>query len=298
MYTIRQAALRSGVNVPLLRAWERRYGIVAPARTDGGYRLYDDAAIDRLRAMRILVDDGMSPRQAADRVADADPDELQRLAAGRAADAEPIGDAASAIAAFVAAAARIDGRAIERAVDELFAIGSFERAIEDRVFPALAALGDAWARGDVDVAGEHAASAAIVRRLSLAFEAAASAAADGDGPILVGLPPGAHHEVAALAFAAAARRIGMPVIYLGTDVPVDSWVAAVRRTGARAIVLGVALDRDVIATNAVVAAVRETHPAVVIGLGGRLAGEIGEDGVLHLPDRLVDAVEELRGAVR
>jgi len=297
MYTIRQAALRSGVNVPLLRAWERRYGIVAPTRTDGGYRLYDDAAIDRLRAMRVLVDDGMSPRQAADRVADADPDELSAIVGGRAADSEPAGDAASAVAAFVAGAARIDGRAIERAVDELFAIGSFERAIEDRVFPALSALGDAWASGDVDVAGEHAASAAIVRRLSLAFEAAASASADGDGPILVGLPPGAHHEVAALAFATAARRVGMPVIYLGTDVPVDSWVAAVGRTGARTIVLGVALDRDVVATNAVVAAVRDAHPAVGIGLGGRLAGEVAGDGVLRLPDRLLDAVDTIRAAI-
>lgn len=297
MYTIRQAAIRSGVNVPLLRAWERRYGIVAPARTDGGYRLYDDAAIDRLRAMRVLVDDGMSPRQAADQVAAAVPDELSAIVGSRTSDAEPAGDAASAVEAFVAAAARIDGRAIARAVDELFAAGSFERAIEDRVFPALSALGDAWMRGEVDVAGEHAASAAIVRRLSLAFEAAASVSADGDRPILVGLPPGAHHEVAPLAFATAVRRAGLPVVYLGTDVPVASWVAAVTRTSARAMVLGVALDRDVIATDAVVDAVRRDHPSLVIGLGGRLAGDVNGDGVFRLPDGLLDAVDQLRRAV-
>lgn len=297
MYTIRQAAIRSGVNVPLLRAWERRYGIVAPARTDGGYRLYDDAAIDRLRAMRVLVDDGMSPRQAADQVAAAAPDELSAIVGSGTSDAEPAGDAASAVEAFVAAAARIDGRAIARAVDELFAAGSFERAIEDRVFPALSALGDAWMRGEVDVAGEHAASAAIVRRLSLAFEAAASVSADGDRPILVGLPPGAHHEVAPLAFATAVRRAGLPVVYLGTDVPVASWVAAVTRTSARAMVLGVALDRDVIATDAVVDAVRRDHPSLVIGLGGRLAGDVNGDGVFRLPDGLLDAVDQLRRAI-
>ena len=58
MYTIKQAAIRSGVSVPLLRAWERRYGIVLPARTATGYRLYDDAALARLRTMRRLVDEG------------------------------------------------------------------------------------------------------------------------------------------------------------------------------------------------------------------------------------------------
>jgi DNA-binding transcriptional MerR regulator/methylmalonyl-CoA mutase cobalamin-binding subunit len=297
MYTIRQAAIRSGVNVPLLRAWERRYGIVAPARTDGGYRLYDDAAIDRLRAMRILVDDGMSPRQAADQVTAAAPDDVAAIVGVGASRTEPAGDAASAVMGFVDAAARIDGRGIARAVDELFASGSFERAMEDRIFPALSALGDAWTRGEVDVAGEHAASAAVVRRLSLAFEAAASVSADGDRPILVGLPPGAHHEVAPLACATAARRAGLPVVYLGTDVPVASWVAAVARTGARAIVLGVALDRDVVATDAVVDAVRRDHPTLVIGLGGRMAADVDGDRILRLPDGLLDAVERLRRAV-
>jgi DNA-binding transcriptional MerR regulator len=39
MYTIRQASLRSGVSIPLLRAWERRYRVVTPSRTAAGYRL-------------------------------------------------------------------------------------------------------------------------------------------------------------------------------------------------------------------------------------------------------------------
>ncbi|HET8570333.1 MAG TPA: MerR family transcriptional regulator [Candidatus Limnocylindria bacterium] len=51
MYTIREAAHRAGVTPDVLRAWERRYGVVSPQRTASGYRLYDDAAIARLRAM-------------------------------------------------------------------------------------------------------------------------------------------------------------------------------------------------------------------------------------------------------
>ena len=45
MYKIKEAAARSGVSVPLLRAWERRYGIVSPTRTASGYRLYDEDAL-------------------------------------------------------------------------------------------------------------------------------------------------------------------------------------------------------------------------------------------------------------
>ena len=31
MYTIKEASARSGVGAPLIRAWERRYGVVAPS---------------------------------------------------------------------------------------------------------------------------------------------------------------------------------------------------------------------------------------------------------------------------
>src|SRR5688572_10732779 len=65
MYNIKEAAARAGVSVPVLRAWERRYGIVRPARSAGGYRQFDDATIARVRAMRDLVDRGWSPSSAA-----------------------------------------------------------------------------------------------------------------------------------------------------------------------------------------------------------------------------------------
>src|SRR5512144_840727 len=65
MYTIRQASSRAGLPVATLRAWERRYAIVQPARTAAAYRLYSDADIAALRAMRRLVDAGWPPSEAA-----------------------------------------------------------------------------------------------------------------------------------------------------------------------------------------------------------------------------------------
>ena len=65
MYRITQTAIRSGVSVPLIRAWERRYGIVRPQRTASGYRMYDDAAIDTLVRMRELTEAGWSASEAS-----------------------------------------------------------------------------------------------------------------------------------------------------------------------------------------------------------------------------------------
>lgn len=295
MYTIKQAAARSGVNIALLRAWERRYHVVEPTRTDAGYRLYDDDAIARLRAMRSLVEGGWSPRQAAAHLEEASPDELRALSTVEAtapATAAP----ENVVTAFVEGAARLDAAAVERVLDEMFASGTFERVIEDHLFPALRALGDAWAAGQVDVAGEHAASAAVLRRLSMAFEAAGSGSS-AESPIVVGLPPGARHEIGPLAFATSARRAGIPVVYLGADVPVASWVSAASTAGARAVAFGTLLEADVPAANEVVAALRAAVPDVVVAVGGRRSAEVGNGGVVRLSPRIGDAVAELRAAL-
>src|SRR3954471_5843378 len=224
MYTIAEAARRSGVTVPVLRAWERRYGIVAPKRTASGYRLYDEDDIARVREIRRLVESGWSPSSASARVV------AEGVRARGDDQPEPAGDRASEspdplIAAFLDAAVRLDQPGLARVLDEMFARGSFERVASDLLLPALDALGDAWASGRIGVAAEHTASHAVLRRLSAAFEAAGDPAT-GRGSVLVGLPPGARHELGALSFAVAARRAGLPVLYLGPDLPVDDWVRA------------------------------------------------------------------------
>src|SRR4051812_16842904 len=228
MYTIKEAAVRSGLTVPVLRAWERRYGVVTPTRTAGGYRVYDDAALARLRSMRRLIDDGWSPSAAAAAiVAGTEPPDDIRTEPG-------VEDRASQLVRqLVDAAAILDSPRIEAVLDEMFAAGTYERVVEDHVIPSLRALGDAWATGRLPVAGEHIASNAILRRLAASFQASGPGPDDGR-LVLVGMPPGGRHELGGLIFATALRRAGLAVIYLGADLPVDDWIAAVERTEARA----------------------------------------------------------------
>jgi DNA-binding transcriptional MerR regulator len=300
MYTIKEAAARAGVTVPVMRAWERRYGIVEPNRTPSGYRLYDDAAIERVRTMRRLVDDGWVPSQAAREVIDRGPAAAALAAVAgstearsesalgyeRGAASEPLIDA------FVEAAATLDERAVGEILDAMFARGSFEAVASADLFPALRALGDAWAAGRVSVAGEHLASHAVLRRLGAALEATGHGR-NGTGQVLVGLPPGSRHELGALGFAIAARRAGLPVAYVGPDLPVDDWLSA---TGdARAAVIGVVTTRDRSAATRVVERLREDRPGLLVALGGRAAPVV--HGTLTLPTDLRAAVDELATAL-
>jgi MerR family transcriptional regulator, light-induced transcriptional regulator len=287
VYTIKQASLRSGVPVPLLRAWERRYGVVDPDRSPGGYRLYDEVAIARLRAMRSLIESGWSAAQAARAVMAAPPPP------GAAAVESP----APAISGdLVEAAGRYDLGAVERGLDEMFGRGSFESVIDDLVLPAAARLGEAWAAGRIDVAAEHMVSGAVSRRLSALFDVGGL---PGAGPrVLVGLPPESRHELGALAFAVALRRLGVDVLFLGSDVPIASWVDAAEESGARAAVIGVVTVRDVGAATEVAVALRASRPGLTVCVGGASArGVVNVPGVVVLPARVVEAARALHARV-
>ena len=295
MYTIKEAALRTGLTEPVLRAWERRYGVVAPRRTPGGYRVYDEAALRRLRSMRRLIDDGWSASAAA---------------AAIIAGTEPVGvgtdgatdpEAEPLAEQLVDAAEAVNSPRIEAVLDQMFARGTFERVVDDHVVPSLRALGDAWEAGRVTVVGEHVASNAVLRRLAASFQASGQGR-QRDRPVLVGMPPGAHHELGGLIFATALGRVGIPVVYLGADLPLDDWIAAAERTDARAVAIGAVMPADGIAAMAVAERLRTIRPQIVIAFGGPAAPDPAvalptSSSTIRLPAEVGNAVAALEDAL-
>ena len=65
MYTIKEAAARSGVGAPLIRAWERRYGVVTPPAPGRAIASTTTRRSRVLIAMRTLVDSGWTASEAA-----------------------------------------------------------------------------------------------------------------------------------------------------------------------------------------------------------------------------------------
>jgi len=294
MYNIKEAAARSGVSVPTLRAWERRYAVVSPERTAAGYRLYDDDAIDRLRRMRGLLGAGWRPREAAAEV-------LRATQTTVIADADTDGIAPSGhsslagmVEKLVAAAAALDPADVSAGLDEVFARVSYESAMDEVIFPALREVGRGWQAGRISVAAEHAFANAVQRRLAIVYEAARRS---GDAPqVIVGLPPGARHDLGALAFAVALRRLGLDTLYLGADVPQDSWLRSLRQTGASVAVIGVVTPDDVAPARRLVDAVNNQMPAVSCVLGGHAASAL--EGVRLLPGGLAEDARLVRSLVR
>ncbi|HND34699.1 MAG TPA: MerR family transcriptional regulator, partial [Myxococcota bacterium] len=147
----------TGVPVNTLRTWERRYGVPAPTRTEGGQRIYDTAEVHRLRMVARALEKGHRPGQ----IMKATVPELQALLGEVASLASPPpldGFAISDTTPMMEAVRRLDGDMLEAALcTELARLGMVE-FLEDRAAPFLGAIGCAWQEGKILPYQEHFAS--------------------------------------------------------------------------------------------------------------------------------------------
>lgn len=60
IHPIREVSRLTGVNAVTLRAWQRRYGLVQPARTEKGHRLYSEQDIRQIGEILSWLDRGVS----------------------------------------------------------------------------------------------------------------------------------------------------------------------------------------------------------------------------------------------
>src|SRR5271167_1318068 len=133
---IGELARRVGLSPDVLRAWERRYGILDPERTPGGFRLYSDADVARVAHMQQHLATGLAPAQAAAR-ARAELD----ATAGDAFEGDPIAELRAALEGF-------DEGTAHKAIDHIMERFSIESVVTSVIFPYLRDLGDRWDAGE------------------------------------------------------------------------------------------------------------------------------------------------------
>jgi MerR family transcriptional regulator, light-induced transcriptional regulator len=67
-YNLKAVVQKTGIPAASLRAWEKRYGIIAPVRKANGHRVYPVAEVEKLLRLKVLMAQGMSISQAAEQV--------------------------------------------------------------------------------------------------------------------------------------------------------------------------------------------------------------------------------------
>jgi DNA-binding transcriptional MerR regulator len=211
---IGELSRRLGVSEHVLRAWERRYGLPEPVRSEGGYRLYSSADVARIRRMQTHIADGLSTAQAARVTLAEQPDTPP---AGTSAGASVTGPVAAAEALALALDV-FDEPAAQAALDRLLSDYTVETVLRDVLLPYLRRLGERWASGEVSVAHEHFASNLLRGRLT----SLARGWGNGNGPTAVlACAPGEQHDLPLLMLGIALNRLGWRIVYLGGDTPID-----------------------------------------------------------------------------
>jgi len=240
---------RTGLTPDLLRAWERRYGVVAPRRSEGGQRLYSDGDIERLALLHRATTLGRNIGQ----IAGLDPAALSQLiredealpaAVPAAAPAGP--DFAPAAAGYLQGAVRavelLDTSRLEGVLRQA-ALTLPVSALTDQVIaPLLTEVGNRWHQGLMRPAQEHLASAAARRILSWI---ASQAPVPPDAPgIVVTTPAGQVHEIGALLAATTAATAGWRVTYLGADLPAEDIASSIRQSRSVLLALSIVFPLD------------------------------------------------------
>src|SRR5579875_3452280 len=219
---IGELSRRVGVSPQLLRAWEARYSLLAPARSAGGLRLYSAEDERRVRLMLEQLAQGAPAAEAA-RVALA---RERTPAGGHMADAQEL---ARELEAGVAV---LDEPRTQAVLDRALEGRPLAQALGDLILPFLRHIGESWAAGEIGVAHEHFASNAIGARL----RALARGWGAGVGPrALLACQPGERHDLGLLCFGLALRERGWRIAYLGADTPLADVIGAARELSAAQI---------------------------------------------------------------
>lgn len=212
MLRIGELSRRVGVSEHVLRAWESRYGLLKPARSEGGYRLYSDEDQILVRRMQAHLSNGLAAAQAA-RAAMADDLGIITDVGGAATRAHLV----DSTRALRQALDELDEAAGQAVLDRLLADVSLETVLRDVLLPYLHELGERWDQGEISVGQEHFATHVVQGRLT----SLAKGWGSGTGPYaLLACPPGERHDLALVIFGIMLNRHGWRIAYLGVDTPI------------------------------------------------------------------------------
>ncbi len=231
---LRTVSRLTGLTPDILRAWEKRYQVVAPIRGPRGARLYTREDVFHLQLLAGAVAAGRSIGDVAklDRLA------LEELLAENSGSGpDEASDAAKkAVATALEALEHFDPTRLHQTLSDAMMAFGIMRFIHAIGAPLLTTVGSRWSDGSLSIADEHLLTGSLRGLLGGLLHSRQHSA----GPrIVFGTPSGEHHEFGILMTALIAADTGLGVAYLGPNLPAADIIEAADRCDASAVALSV-----------------------------------------------------------
>ncbi len=279
-HSIKVVARMTGLSPDVIRAWERRYAAIAPARDDRQIRLYSDQDIERL----LLLKEATALGHAIGRVATLPDADLAALVKPRSAP-PPHGQSRLA-QRVIEAVERLDPLGADDVLGEAAALLAPGPLIDEVVLPLLHHVGEAWRHQELGIATEHL-TTGILRSL-LGSLLRTRTIDRRHPPVLLATLPGEPHELGLLTVALRIASQGVPVCYLGPELPAAEIAGAAQTIDAFAVGLSMVLAPDPARLEALEALARDLAPGIGLWLGGPAVAALPQESLpsraLHVRD--------------
>ena len=247
-YPIKVVSQMTSLSVHVIRAWEKRYNVVEPERTETNRRLYSETEIERLRLLNNAVQNGYS----ISRIAKLSSAELKIMLKDKSISQDSLRpnedllmeetNFTSLIKSAIEAINLYDDESLETILLKSTSQMSQPKLIEHFIVPLVYRIGELWNAGELRVANEHMASAVI--RTFLANQIENYSFSENSPIIVCATPRGQEHEFGALIAGLVAASSGWRVIYLGTNLPIEEIAAVATSVDVKAIALSIVYPAD------------------------------------------------------
>lgn len=260
-YNIKAVSQMLGIQAGTLRAWERRYHIIAPVRNESGHRLYTEEHVKKLKWLIQKVNKGFTISQAINLL------ESSGLMTEESGPFNTIGEQDYDIAdKLLQSLLRFDENGAHESLNQAFSLFSLDKVAIDILSTLLVRIGDLWEKGKITSAHEHFATSFLRSRIGNIMHTL---------PVNSYLPkalavcgPNEWHEIGLLIFTLYLRRKGYEVVYLGGSIAPEDMSIVIQEVKPKYLFLSCTIVYHLPDTLKLVDRLKIEFPQLEIGLGG------------------------------
>jgi MerR family transcriptional regulator, light-induced transcriptional regulator len=258
-YNIKAVSRMLGIQPGTLRAWERRYQMIAPVRNDSGHRLYTDEHVETLRWLISKINQGFTISQAVSLLENSSIS-VEKPDVPKRDKVDEIGDK------LLAALLEFDSTNAHELINQAFSLYTIDKTVIDLLGPILIKVGDLWEEGSITTAHEHFASSFIRSRIEGLSNSFLHSSFLPKAIAVCG--PGEKHELGLLIYTLYLRRKGFEVIFLGTSLAENDLDVVVEKIKPKFLFFSCTLEENRKATLELADEMNKIYPDLIIGLGG------------------------------
>ncbi|MEH7443686.1 MerR family transcriptional regulator [Bacillus sp. JJ1122] len=259
MYSIKQVSEQLDIPAVTIRAWENRYNVVTPTRTEGGHRLYNEKDVQTLKWIKTQVHEKNMKISDAVR--------LLKEEAPSPVALSPEGNKYEELKEkLYRALINLDTHEANQIADLTFSLYDYEEVFQQILVKVLYKVGDEWENGSISVAQEHFSSQFIINRCTQFMRILPVNPALPK--VMAFCPEGEHHQIGLMIFSLFLKKKGNEVIYLGPNTPLEGLTDLIKMKNISVVAISMTNPAPVKKVERWIQSCLETNPALKFIVGG------------------------------